>query len=79
MLLRCLDDNNISYIKTHANFIYINIGKKINYFYNQLLKNGILTKKGLGIKGYKNYLRITLAPPKQMKVFVSKLKKFKKV
>ena len=46
--------------------------------YNKLLKDGILTKKGLGIKGYNNYLRITLGPPRQIKTFISKLKNFKK-
>lgn len=74
ILTQYLDNNNISYIKTHANFIYINLGKKINYFYNKLIAAGILTKKGLNIKGYKNYLRITLAPPNQIKIVISKLK-----
>ena len=78
VLVNFLKDNNIAFIKTQANFIYINIGKKINYFYNKLLKDGILTKKGLGIKGYNNYLRITLGPPRQIKTFISKLKNFKK-
>ena len=78
VLLKYLENKNISFIKTHANFIYINIGKKINYFYNRLLKDGILTKKGLGIKGYSNYLRITLGPPRQIRIFISKLKNLQK-
>ena len=78
VLTKYLEDNNIYFIKTHANFIYINLGKKINYFYNKLFKAGILTKKGLDIKGYNNYLRITLGPPKQIKIIISKLKDLKK-
>ena len=78
VLVKFLEDNNIDFIKTHANFIYINIGKKINYFYNKLFREGILTKKGLAIKGYENYLRITLGPPRQIKTFISKLRYFKK-
>ena len=78
VLVKFLKDNNIAFIKTQANFIYINIGKKINYFYNRLLKDGILTKKGLGIKGYSNYLRITLGPPRQIRIFISKLKNLQK-
>ena len=78
LLVKYLDNNNISFIKTHANFIYINLGKKINYFYNKLFKDGILTKKGLGIKGYNNYLRITLGPPKQIKIVILRLKGLRK-
>ena len=78
LLVKYLKDNKISFIKTHANFIYINLGKKINYFFNKLSRYGILTKKGLDIKGYKNYLRITLGPPKQIKIIISKLKVLKK-
>ena len=74
LILKYLDDNNFSYIKTHANFIYIKIGKKINNFYKKLFKKGILTKIGMGIKGYEDYLRITLGPPKQIKKIISHLK-----
>tara|TARA_Y100000294_G_scaffold172560_1_gene187502 strand:+ start:181 stop:1242 length:1062 start_codon:yes stop_codon:yes gene_type:complete len=78
ILITYLKDKNISFIKTHANFIYINLGKKINYFYNKLFKDGILTKKGLDIKGYNNYLRVTLGSPKQIKIIISRLKNLKK-
>lgn len=78
LLVKYLKDNNILFIKTHANFIYINIRRKIGYFYKKLLKGGILTKRGIGVKGYENYLRITLGPPAQMKVIISKLKVHKK-
>ena len=74
LLIKYLIDNKISFLKTHANFIYINLGKKINYYHNKLSRYGILTKKGLTIKGYENYLRITLGPPKQIKTIISKLK-----
>ena len=77
-MVKFLEKNNLSYIKTNANFIYINLGKKINYFYNKLFKDGILTKKGLGIKGYNNYLRVTLGSSKQIKIIISKLKNLRK-
>lgn len=75
LLIKYLDHSNIDYIKTHANFIYINLGKKINFFFKKLLKKKILTKKGLNVKGYKNFLRVTLGPPKEMKIIISNLKK----
>ena len=78
LLVKYFENNNISIIKTHANFIYINLGKKINYYYNKLFKAGILSKKGLAIRGYNNYLRITLGPPKEMKLIISKLKDIRK-
>ena len=59
-MIKFIEKNNLSYIKTNANFIYINLGKKINYFYKKLYNDGILTKKGLGIKGYNKYLRVTI-------------------
>ena len=74
ILIKYLKKKNISYIQTEANFIYINLGKRIQYFYDKLIKNKILTKKGMNVKGYENYLRITLAPPKQIKKIISKLK-----
>jgi len=77
LIINYFEKNNIKFIKTNANFIYINLGNKINYYHKKLLKNKILTKKGLAVKGYEKYLRITLGPPKEMKIFISKFEKIK--
>jgi len=77
ILVKYLKKNNISFFKTHANFIYVHAGKKLNYLYEKMHKSGILVKKGLDVKGYENYLRITLCPPKQIKIVISKLKGLK--
>ena len=74
ILVKYLQKNNISFFKTHANFIYVYAGRKLNYLYDKMQKFGILVKKGLEVKGYENYLRITLCPPKQIKIVISKLK-----
>lgn len=74
LLIKFLKSHEISYIKTHANFIYINFSKKINIIYRKLLREKIVTKKGLGIKGYNNYLRVTIGPIKETKKLISKLK-----
>ena len=79
LITKFLVNREIDFIKTYANFIYINVGNKINYFYKKLLKVGILTKKGLSIKGYKNYLRVTLGPEKEMKKIIKKLIKLKAI
>ena len=78
LLVKYLENNSVSFIKTHANFIYINMGKKINYFYKKLYKDGILTKKGMSINGYNNYIRITLGPPKQIRRIISRLRGLRK-
>ncbi len=75
LLIKFLERNKIGYIKTFANFIYINFEKRINYIHTELLKNKIATKKGLNIKGYKNYLRITTGPIKETQKLILKLRK----
>ena len=78
-ITKFLASRKINFISTHANFIYINVGNKINYFYKKLFKYGILTRKGLSVRGYKNYLRITLGPEKEMKRVIQKLIKLKAI
>ena len=70
----------IPFINTHTNFIHIktkNLSSKnflIKYFY----KNKILVRGGgPGIKGYENYIRITLGSKDQMQKFIKFLKKKK--
>ncbi len=77
LIIKYFNENNIPFIKTNANFIYMHSGKKTNKIFSILKRQGILTKKGMSVKGFKNYLRITLAPPKQIKLIISKLKKIK--
>ena len=48
---------------------------KKKYFESLLKKNKILVRKGPGVKGYENYLRITLGSKDQMKKILSLLKK----
>ena len=42
----------------------------------ELKKIKILTRKGPGVDGYEDYLRITLGPKKQMKNVISVLNKY---
>ena len=74
-LIRELKKINIEYLDTHANFFHINLGNKKNYFERVLKKNKILVRKGPGVKGYENYLRISLGSKNQMRKIVELIKK----
>ena len=63
------------YIACETNFFHINLGKKRKVFENILRKNRILTRKGPGVKGFENYLRVTLGSKLQMKKIINLLKK----
>ena len=65
----------IQYLKTFANFIHINLKNKKKLIEKQLKLEKILTRKGPGVKGLDQFLRITLGPKKQMKEVVKVLKK----
>ncbi len=66
----------IPFLKTYANFIHIKLGKKKKRIERELKKIKILTRKGPGVNGYEDYLRVTLGPRKQMKSVISILNKY---
>lgn len=65
----------IQYLKTYANFIHVNLKNKKNFIEKKLRLKKILTRKGPGVKGYNNFLRITLGPKSQMEKVIKVLKK----
>ena len=74
-LIRELKKIKIKYIDTHANFFHIHLGNKKKYFERILKKNKILVRKGPGVEGYENYLRISLGSKDQMRKILLLLKK----
>lgn len=66
----------ISFLKTYANFIHINLKKNRKKIEDDLKRNKILTRKGPGVKNYENYLRVTLGPVKSMKKVIQVLKRY---
>lgn len=75
-LIKELKNLEIKFIDTHANFFHIFLGKKKKSFEQLLNKNKILVRKGPGVTGYENYLRISLGSKEQMKRIVMLLKNF---
>ncbi len=64
----------IEFIDTYANFFHIKIYKK-KRFEKILRKNGILVRKGPGVKGLEDFLRFSLGSKLQMKKVISLIKK----
>ena len=73
---RELKKHGIPFLKTYANFIHIKLGTKKKKIERELKKIKILTRKGPGVNGYEDYLRVTLGPTKQMKNVISILNKY---
>ena len=65
---------NMNYIETYGNFIHINLGKNLIRFTSILRKNKILVRKGPGVSGYENYLRLSLGSVTQMKKIINLIK-----
>lgn len=66
----------IVFLKSYANFIHIKLGQKKNNIEKALKDKKILTRKGPGVKGFEDFLRITLGPKKEMNKVVGVLKSF---
>jgi histidinol-phosphate aminotransferase len=67
---------SIIFLKTYANFIHIKLGQKKKKIEEALNQKKILTRKGPGVKGFEDFLRITLGPKKEMDKVLQVLKKF---
>ena len=66
----------INFLPTYANFIHIDLGSKKKMIEKSLYNKKILTRKGPGVKGLENYLRITLGPIDELKKVLKVLNKF---
>lgn len=67
---------NINFLKTYANFIHIKLGDKKKKIEKIFIKSKILTRKGPGVIGFEDYLRVSLGPKKQMQAVILILKKY---
>jgi len=67
---------NIILLKTYANYININLGKKKKHIERALKIKKKLTRKGPGVKGFEDFLRITLGPKKEIAKVLQVLKKY---
>ncbi|MCT8975148.1 histidinol-phosphate transaminase [Clostridium sp. CX1] len=63
---------SFEYIKSNANFIFVNIGEDSRVVFNELLKKGIIIRPGY-LWGWDSWLRISTGTIEQTQKFVDKL------
>ncbi len=66
-LIKELKKLDIDFIDTYANFFHIKLGKDNKTLEKKFKNNGILFRKGPGVKGFENYSRFSLGSVEQMK------------
>lgn len=73
-LYRELDGLGLKYLKTQANFIFIEFNKSADKIFLDLLKQGVIVRP-LASFGFSNAIRVTVGTPDQNKIFINALKK----
>ena len=66
---------NYKFIDTYGNFFHINFGKNKKKFEKIFKKNKVLVRKGPGVKGFEEYLRISLGSTNHMRRILKLMKK----
>jgi len=64
-----LDENNIEYVRSYANFLLISTGKKEMEIVEELLRNGFIVRPGTNL-GFPGYIRVTIATDEVNKRFL---------
>ena len=70
-MYRKLDDMNIEYIKTQANFIMINLNKKSDIGAQELIKRGYIVRGGFPLMD--NWIRVSISTYEDMEGFICAL------
>ena len=65
-LIKKLKKLKINFIKTHANFMHIELGKNSEFLEKKFKSNGILFRKGPGVKGFESFSRFSIGSKNQM-------------
>lgn len=72
-LEKAFDKMGLEYVKSHTNFIFVNIKKDSKNIFEKCLQRGIIVRPGY-IFGYPQYLRITIGTEEQNAKLVETLK-----
>lgn len=72
------DDNNLEYIKSNANFIFININTHSEPVFEELMKQGVIIRPGF-LWGRDNWIRVSTGTIEQTEKFIKTLDKVLKV
>lgn len=66
-------ENNLEYIQSNANFIFVNVKKHSKEVFNELMKKGIIVRPGFQW-GWDNWIRVSTGTEEQTHTFIEKLK-----
>ncbi|SHJ49637.1 histidinol-phosphate transaminase [Tepidibacter formicigenes] len=72
MMEKYFEENNFEYIKSNANFIFVNVGMDSRVVFEKLLKKGIIVRPGY-LWNWDNWLRVSTGTLEQTKKFITKL------
>lgn len=67
------ENMGLSYIKSGANFIAVNVNCDDKYIFNELLKRGVIVKPGSSL-GMPGFLRVSIGTMRENKIFIDTLK-----
>jgi len=72
MMEKYCEDNNFEYIKSNANFMFMNINKNSKEVFEELMKKGIIIRAGYLWK-WDNWIRVSTGTLEQTQKFIDKL------
>ena len=71
------DENKMSYVPSHTNFIFVNINMSSRVAYEELLKLGVIIRPGF-LWGQENYIRVSSGTLEETDIFLQALKEVTK-
>lgn len=72
MMEEYFDQMNLEYIKSNANFIFVNVKKDSRVIFEELMKRGMIIRPGY-LWNYDNWIRVSTGSIKQTEKFLAKL------
>lgn len=73
MMEECFESLGLEYIKSNANFVFVNVNRDSKVVSEELLKRGIIIKAG-NIWGWDTWLRVSTGTVRQTEKFITELK-----
>lgn len=67
------EESNFEYIKSSANFVFVNVNKHSKEVSEELMRKGVIVRPGYQW-GWENWLRVSTGTIEQTEIFISKLK-----
>jgi histidinol-phosphate aminotransferase len=78
LMEKYFDENNLEYVKSNANFIFVNVGVHSKWVFEELMKQGVIIRPGF-LWGWDNWLRVSTGTIKQTEKFIKALDRILKV